>query len=86
MMKKIPVTLSPYIKTRNPYNKLKICRRCNHFTVLGDELCPVCGKDALLGVEQRAASMLKKSMWGARAIVILIWAISLVVSQSILLL
>ncbi|OMF36930.1 hypothetical protein BK133_08435 [Paenibacillus sp. FSL H8-0548] len=84
MMKKLPVIISPYIKTRYPYNKLKICRRCNHFTVLGDEDCPVCGKSSLLGVEQRAASILKRSMWGARVIVMLIWAISLVVSQSIL--
>lgn len=82
MMKKLPVQLNPYIKTRYPYNKLKICRRCNHFTVLGDEECPVCGKPALQSVEKRAASMLQRSMWRARLIVLFIMAVGLVMSES----
>jgi len=84
MMKKLPILLNPYIKTRYPYNKLKICRSCNHFTVLGDEMCPVCGKSALQQVEARAASMLQRTMWKERLIVLFIMVIGLVMSESTL--
>lgn len=82
MIKKQPVLLTPYIKTRFPYNKLKICRSCNHFTVLGEVKCPVCGKSALQQVEKRAASTLSRSLWGSRLIVLLLLAIGLFMSQS----
>ncbi|MGO4545568.1 hypothetical protein AB4Z29_12275 [Paenibacillus sp. 2TAB23] len=82
MIKKQPVLLAPYIKTRFPYDKLKICRRCNHFTVLGEEKCPVCGKAALQQVEKRAASKLHRSLWGSRIIVLLLIAFGLFMSQS----
>lgn len=84
MMKKLPVLLNPYIKTRHPYNKLKICRRCNYFTVLGDTECPACGKSALQGVEQRASASLTKSAWITRLIVVLIAGVGIVLSSSTL--
>ena len=82
MMRKLPVLLNPFIKTRYPYNKLKICRRCNNFTVLGDTKCPVCGKAALQSVEKRASSMLQRSMWKARLIALLIIVVGLAMSGS----
>ncbi|WP_063846062.1 hypothetical protein [Paenibacillus sp. FJAT-27812] len=82
MIKKLPVLLNPYIKTRYPYEKLKICRRCNHFTVLGESECPVCNKPALQNVEERAAAILQRSMWRSRLIVLLIMTIGLVMSES----
>ncbi|WP_169088864.1 hypothetical protein [Paenibacillus sp. PL91] len=82
MSKKLPVLLNPYIKTRFPYNKLKICRRCNNFTVLGESECPVCRKFALQNVENRAASILQRSMWRSWLIVLLIMTVGLVMSES----
>lgn len=82
MMKKLPVLLNPFIKTRHPYNKLKICRRCNYFTVLGDAKCPVCGKAVLQNVEKRASSMLQRSMWKTRLIALLIIVVGLAMSGS----
>lgn len=82
MSKKLPVLLNPYIKTRFPYNKLKICRRCDNFTVLGESECPVCRKFALQNVENRAASILQRSMWRSRLIVLLIMTVGLVMSES----
>jgi hypothetical protein len=82
MIKKLPVLLNPYIKSRFPYEKLKICRRCNYFTVLGESECPVCRKSSLQNVEQRAASILQRSMWRSRLIVLLIMTVGLVMSES----
>ncbi|WP_138752114.1 hypothetical protein [Paenibacillus sinopodophylli] len=82
MIKKRPVLLTPYIKTRYPYNKLKICRRCNHFTVLGESECPVCSKSALQPVEKRALAALKKSLWGSRLIAMILIAVGIAMSES----
>jgi hypothetical protein len=82
MIKKQPVLLNPYIKTRYPYDKLKICRRCNYFTVLGESECPVCNKSALQNAEERAATILQRSMWRSRLIVLLIMTVGLVMSES----
>ncbi|MGO4695253.1 hypothetical protein AB4Z50_13345 [Paenibacillus sp. 2TAB26] len=82
MMKKLPVLLNPYIKTRYPYNKLKICRRCNHFTVLGDAQCPVCGKFALKNVEAQAAYKLKLKMWKERFFALFIIIVGFAMSES----
>lgn len=82
MNKKLPVNLSPFIKTRYAYKKLKICRSCNHFTVLGDKQCMICGKKALISIDRKAASMLRRSMWKARLIAMFILLIGLVLSQS----
>ncbi|MFC0329224.1 hypothetical protein ACFOLF_28270 [Paenibacillus sepulcri] len=84
MMKKLPVRLNPYIKTRYPYSKLKICRRCNYFTVLGDAECPVCGKTALQSVEKRAAAMLQRSIWSVRIIILIIMLAGLTLSESMM--
>ncbi|MFX3635784.1 MAG: hypothetical protein ACE3L7_27815 [Candidatus Pristimantibacillus sp.] len=82
MTKKLPVLLKSYIKSHNPYDNLKFCRHCKHFTVLGDKECLVCGKSTLQTVEERAASMLRKSMWKARLIALFIMVIGIVLSQS----
>jgi hypothetical protein len=82
MTKKLPVLLTPYIKTRNSYEKLKICRSCNHFTVLGDSRCPICSKSALQPVEQRAASLLARGFWGARIFVLIVAVVGLAFSAT----
>lgn len=82
MTKKQPVILKSYIKSHNPYSNLKFCRYCNHFTVLGEKKCSVCGKNSLQTVEERAGSILCKSMWKTRFIALLIIVIGIVLSQS----
>lgn len=61
MMKKIAVTLQPYTPARYPYQKLEVCRKCDHFTVLGDTVCTHCGKSTLQPVEKRAAVTVQKN-------------------------
>lgn len=82
MTKKLPVVLKPYIKSQNPYNNLKFCRHCKHFTVLGDKKCLVCGKTTLQSVEDRARSILRKSMWKTRLIALFIMVIGIFPNQS----
>ncbi len=82
MKKKLPVVLAPYIKTRNSYEKLKICSSCNHFTVLGDVRCPICGKQTLRHVERRAQSLLNRSFLISRAAVLVIAAAGIAFSDS----
>lgn len=82
MTKKLPVLLKSYIKPHNPYNNLKFCRHCKNFTVLGEKECLVCGKTTLQTVEERAASMLRKSIWKTRLVALFIMVIGIALSQS----
>ncbi|WP_051235969.1 hypothetical protein [Paenibacillus pinihumi] len=73
MNKKIPVQISPYIRTQYSYEKLKICRSCGNFTVLGDEECGACGKSALVPAQERAAYLTGRSAWLERLLALVLW-------------
>lgn len=74
MTAKIPVQIRPYERTRYAYQRLKRCRRCGNFTVLGDEECAACGKLALVPVEELAETLRNRKMWKERLIALLLWA------------
>lgn len=84
MMKKIAVTLQPFKRVPFAYQKLKICRNCRHFTVLGEKACMACGKSSLQPVEKRAAVIVQRNLWLTRSLLLLLIVIGLLFSSSLL--
>ncbi|MFD0586524.1 hypothetical protein ACFQZE_00815 [Paenibacillus sp. GCM10027627] len=72
MTNKIAVTLKPYTRVLYPYQKLKICAKCSHFTVLGEDLCAICGKSSLKPLEKRAAVLVQKKIWRERLFLLIL--------------
>ncbi|WP_338554134.1 hypothetical protein [Paenibacillus sp. KS-LC4] len=84
MMKKIPVQLNPYIKTRQAYEKLKICRSCGRFTILGYKTCPSCGKSSLIKLEKKALSLQRSSIVKETILILALVAAGIFFSESTL--
>jgi len=85
MIKKIAVTLKPYNRVPFVYQKLKICRNCRHFTVLGERDCMSCGKTGgLQPVEKKAAGIVRRDQWLTGLILLLLIVIGLLFSASAL--
>ncbi|ASA25959.1 hypothetical protein [Paenibacillus donghaensis] len=57
MSKKKPVTFHPFKTPRYAFDKLRICRHCGQYTILGEERCTACAKNTLVPVEQHAVSI-----------------------------
>ncbi|MGF7048954.1 hypothetical protein J2T13_003462 [Paenibacillus sp. DS2015] len=62
MNKKKPVTIRPFLQTKYSYEKLRICNHCKSFTVLWEDQCASCGKDALMPIHTKAKIKAKRSM------------------------
>ena len=62
MNKKKPVTITPFLQTKYSFEKLRICNHCKSFTVLWEDQCTVCGKDALMTIQMKATIKAKRSM------------------------
>lgn len=84
MVKKKPVRLRPYYKTRYAYQKLRVCKHCHHFTVLWEDTCASCGKNTLVPVMEKAEASAKRSMQNERLISLLITLIAILFSQTFL--
>lgn len=84
MTKKRAITFKPYIKTRYAYEKLRICRHCKHFTVLGENRCAHCGKSTLVPIHQQVTSKVKRTMLNQRLIALLIGLVGIYFSQTFL--
>ncbi|OPA74578.1 hypothetical protein BVG16_22695 [Paenibacillus selenitireducens] len=81
---KTPVYLKPFHKTKYSYEKLKVCKKCHAFSILGDKTCPDCGKPDLIPVEEQAARNAKHSMHTAVLIAVCIGLLSIFLSNSFL--
>lgn len=84
MAKKKPLILRPYHKTRYAYEKLRICKHCRFFTVLWEDRCANCGREALIPVMQQARIQAKRSMQNERLIALLITLAAVLFSQTLL--
>jgi len=84
MTKKRAVTFKPYIKTRYAYEKLRVCRHCQHFTVLWETECSQCGKATLVSIPQRVTSKVKRTMLNERLIALFIGLVGVYFGQTFL--
>lgn len=82
MTKKKPVRLRPYYKTRYAYEKLRVCKHCRSFTVLWEDKCANCGKQALIPVMDQARINAKRSMQNERLIALLVMLAAVLFSQT----
>ncbi|MFK9090257.1 hypothetical protein [Bacillus salipaludis] len=60
-MAKQAVQLSKKKRTKYRFQKLKMCKKCNRYSILKDEMCPTCGTN-LVGIESLVKSILKKRL------------------------
>lgn len=84
MVKKKPVRLRPYYRTRYAYQKLRVCKHCHHFTVLWEDTCANCGRHALIPVMDQAAINAKRSMQTERLAALLLTLVAVLLSQTFL--
>jgi len=81
---KTPIFLKSFHKTKYRYEKLKVCKKCHAFTILGDTTCPDCGKPHLIPVEEQAARNAKHSMHTTVLIAVCIGLLSIFLSNTFL--
>ncbi|WP_152392701.1 hypothetical protein [Paenibacillus guangzhouensis] len=81
---KTPVFLKPYEKTKYRYEKLKICKKCHAFTILGDMTCPECGKPHLIPVEEQAMRNTKHAMHTVILVAVCLGLVSIFLSSTLL--
>ncbi|MBW4082355.1 hypothetical protein [Paenibacillus sp. S150] len=81
--KKKPVTFRPFKAPRYSYDKLRICRRCGRYTVLGEERCGKCGHASLTAVEKQAAAIAGRKMHTRLLLVLLLTLGSVYFGQSL---
>lgn len=56
------VQLSKKKRTKYRFQKLKMCKKCNRYSVLGDEKCQNCGSD-FIGIEALVKSIFKNRLF-----------------------
>ncbi|OIB01912.1 hypothetical protein AK95_03135 [Paenibacillus sp. LC231] len=84
MDKKKPVQLRPYNKTRYVYQKLRVCKHCHHFTILWEDSCAHCKRNALVPVMELAEKMAKRFMQSDRLLFYIIGLSAVLLSQTFL--
>lgn len=84
MDKKKPVQLRPYNKTRYVYQKLRVCKHCHHFTILWEDSCAHCKRNALVPVMELAEKMAKCSMHSDQLLFYIIGLSAVLLSQTFL--
>ncbi|WP_074048603.1 hypothetical protein [Paenibacillus ihumii] len=82
MNKKKNILLRPPVKTKYAYEKLRCCKNCHNYTALGEEKCTVCGKSALLPVQDLARRAAKRSLRSDLLLILLLTLISIVFSPT----
>ncbi|MFD2446861.1 hypothetical protein ACFSO7_23250 [Bacillus sp. CGMCC 1.16607] len=60
-MSKQAVQLSKKKRTKYRFQKIKMCKKCNRYSVLKDDCCPTCGS-SFLPIESIAKSMFKNKV------------------------
>ncbi|WP_440113826.1 hypothetical protein [Paenibacillus sp. QZ-Y1] len=60
MSPKQVVSIRPFIRTTHAFQKLHVCKRCGQYTCLWEDACTACRRGALVSVQERAASRVKR--------------------------
>lgn len=76
-MAKQAIRLSKKNRTNYRFQKLKLCKKCNRYSVLKDENCPTCGS-TFVGINRYVKSLFRKSLFKEA-----IWLLILVCIGSI---
>lgn len=60
MSTKQVVSIRPFNRTTYAFEKLHVCKRCGQYTCLWEDECTSCGRSALVSVQERAGSRVKR--------------------------
>lgn len=83
MNKKKPVVFRPFKAPRYAFGKLRICRRCRHYTALDEERCSRCGKGTLQPVEKYAAAIAGRKMQTRLLLILLLTLAGIYLGQNL---
>lgn len=83
MNKKKPVVFRPFKAPRHAFGKLRICRRCRHYTALDEERCSRCGKGTLQPVEKYAAAAAGRKMQTRLLLILLLTLAGIYLGQNL---
>ena len=81
-MAKLAVQLSKKKRTKYRFQKLKMCKKCNRYSVMKDETCSTCGTN-LVGIESLVKSILKKRLTTEAIRILLIACLGIVFAPTI---
>lgn len=84
MKTKTAVTFKPYERTEYAYEKLRVCRKCGHYTVLSHDVCPVCGKHALIDIAAAAKREARKTMQSELLFAVLLTLLAMFFADTVL--
>lgn len=83
MDNKIPVQIRPANRTKYVYEKLRVCKHCQRYTILHEDQCAGCGRtDGLLSLRQKATYSLRRSVRNDRLIALFITLVSIFVGRT----
>ncbi|CAH1196015.1 MULTISPECIES: hypothetical protein [Paenibacillus] len=77
------VSIRPFIRTTYAFEKLRVCKRCGTYTCLWENECSSCGRSALVSVQQRAASKVKRRIARDIVLVALLGAAAVYLGESL---
>jgi hypothetical protein len=76
------VQLSKKKRTKYRYQKIKICKKCNRYSVLKDENCPKCGS-TFVGIEGLVRSIYKNRLFTEAIWILIIVSIGIVAAPTV---
>ncbi|MEH7094821.1 hypothetical protein [Neobacillus vireti] len=81
-MGKHAVQFSKKKRTKYRFQKLKMCKKCNRYSILKDENCPTCGA-AFVGIESLVKSIFKNRLFTEAIWILIIVSIGIVFAPTV---
>ncbi|MDQ1144305.1 hypothetical protein QE429_001132 [Bacillus sp. SORGH_AS 510] len=80
-MAKQAVQFSKKKRTQYRFQKLKMCKKCNRYTVLKDDICPACGTP-FIGIENLVKAILKNKLFTEATWILIVVSIGIVAAPT----
>jgi|GEM_PF-5220529 len=81
-MAKHAIQLSKKKRTKYRFQKLKMCKKCNRYSVLKDKACPECGS-TFMGIEGLAHSIFKKRLFTEAIRILILVCIGIIAAPTV---
>jgi hypothetical protein len=81
-MAKQAIQLSKKKRTKYRFQKLKMCKKCNRYSVLKDENCPECGS-TFVGIESLVKSIFKNRLFTEAMRILILVCIGIVAAPTV---
>jgi hypothetical protein len=81
-LNKLAVQFSKKKRTNHRFQKIKMCKKCNRYSVLIDDNCPICGSD-FIGIESLVKSIFKNRLFTESIWILILVSIGIVAAPTI---